>query len=62
MHESNALTEKPQEMQGRKHKRARVRPLHRWMESDELTPEERLDRVVEILTEGVMAIIAEDGG
>lgn len=30
------------------------------MDPDELTPEERLDRIVEILAEGVQAVIAED--
>ncbi len=38
----------------------RLRSDYHFMDPDELTPEERLQRVVEILTEGVLAAAAED--
>lgn len=40
--------------------RSRLRSDYRFMEPDELTPEERLERVVEILAEGVLAAAAEE--
>jgi hypothetical protein len=36
-----------------------LRSDYRFMEPDELSPEERLERVVEILTEGILTIVPE---
>lgn len=40
--------------------RCRLRSDYRFMEPDELTSEERLERIVEILTEGVLAAAADE--
>lgn len=50
------------EIEPRRTHRCRLRSDYHFMDPDELTPEERMQRVVEILTEGVLAAAAEDAG
>lgn len=51
--------DKSQEPQQRK---LSLRPLHVFMEPDELTPDERLDRIIEILAEAAMSETENEGG
>ncbi|MDE2140826.1 MAG: hypothetical protein KGJ84_00265 [Elusimicrobia bacterium] len=54
MDERNDTTEMPHEPHPVTRRRPRLRPGHRFMEPEELTPHERWDRIIELLA--VMAM------